>query len=192
MKKLLLLAALALPACNKIPFVDCMAKGCASGKYCAPETHTCVPNPDPTPTPTTPTPTPTPTGDGPWNHWGCVDPLPPNLGNFGITRSDIRGTWEKYDVTPLTSEGEQEYCTSIGFVNRGSCPARMEGDDMRLKCERYMLNGARPVFVWIGDAADGGLWAGNPNGFTFEHKKGTPGLLQVCNGDMSFCQVILQ
>jgi len=124
----------------------------------------------------------------------CTAPIPPPLARFGVHCTDIRGNWEKCDVTPLTAEGNRAYCDSVGFVNRNSCPARAEapawtrGD--RLLCERYMIGADAPVFVWTGSEADGGLWAGNENGFTFEHRKGSAGSLKVCNADGSVCTAI--
>lgn len=123
----------------------------------------------------------------------CGAPAPPPLGKFGVTRSDIRGNFEKFDVSPLTAEGNLDYCTSVGFVGRGSCPPRVEGANSgRLACERVMLRGPAPTFVWTGSPEDGGLWAGNSTGFTFEHRKGSAGSLKVCDALGENCQEIIR
>jgi hypothetical protein len=124
---------------------------------------------------------------------GCGTPDPPPFDHFNTHRTDIRDGWEKYDVTPLTSEGNLSYCTSVGFVGRGSCPARAEepawmGGD-RLACERRWLKGLAPFFNWTGSERDGGPRADNP--FGFERRKGSAGSLSVCLADRTSCQVIL-
>lgn len=125
---------------------------------------------------------------------GCGPPAPPPLHHLGVHRRDVRDGWEIYDSTPLTSEGNRAYCDSVGFVNRNSCPARAEepawaaGD--RLACERRMLRGAAPVWVWTGAERDGGLREGS-NGFTFEHRKGSTGSLQVCDALGEKCTVVI-
>lgn len=124
---------------------------------------------------------------------GCGPPTPPPFYNFGVHRQDVRDGWEKFDVTPKTAEGNLDYCTSVGFVNRGSCPARaeepawMKGD--RLACEQLWLKGAAPSFNWTGAPGDGGPREDNP--FGFEHRKGSAGSLSVCLADGTSCQVIL-
>lgn len=123
---------------------------------------------------------------------GCGEPTPPPLGRIGVSRTDIRDGWEKFDATPLTAEGNLDYCTSVGFVGRASCPPRLEGADTgRLACERYMLRGDAPLFVWTGAERDGGLWPGNDTGFTFEHRKGSSGSLKVCDAKGETCNVLI-
>lgn len=125
----------------------------------------------------------------------CGDPQPPPLDHFVVHRKDIRDGWEKFDVTPVNAEGNRAYCDSVGFQNRNSCPARAEapawtkGD--RLACERVMLGGPAPLFVWTGAERDGGLWGDPPTGFTFEHRKDSSGSLKVCDAKGERCTVIL-
>jgi hypothetical protein len=151
-----------------------------SGKYMG--VHL-APNPTPVPTPT-----PTPVADG------CGAPAPPPLGGIVVHRRDIRDGWETYDSTPVTSEGNRAYCDSVGFTNRNSCPARAEepswtGGD-RLACERVMLRGPAPVWLWTGSEADGGLREGSL-GFTFEHRKGSTGSLTVCDARSENCKPVI-
>lgn len=144
------------------------------------------------PTVAVPAPQPTPTPGPPVS--GCGDPQPPPLGGFVTHRTNIRDGWEKIDATPVTAEGNRAYCDSVGFQNRNSCPARAEKPawpkEDRLACERVMLRGSAPLFKWTGDDRDGGLWSGNPNGFSFEHRKGSAGSLSVCDAVGEKCKVV--
>ena len=125
---------------------------------------------------------------------GCAAPQPPPLGGFVVHRRDIRDGWEKFDSTPVTSEGNRAYCDSVGFQNRNSCPARAEepawiGGD-RLACERRMLRGPAPMWKWTGDERDGGVRE-DSNGFAFDHRKGSAGALTVCDALGEKCMVVL-
>jgi hypothetical protein len=124
----------------------------------------------------------------------CGPPAPPPMSHFVVHRRDVRDGWEIFDSTPLTAEGNREFCDSVGFQNRNSCPARAEepawtkGD--RLACERVMLRGEAPLWRWTGAASDGYLRDGS-NGFTFEHRKGSDGTLSVCDALGEKCTVVI-
>lgn len=126
--------------------------------------------------PQAPQPTPPPSG-------ACGAPAPPPLHSFVVHVRDVRDGWQWVDSTPLV-EGAA-YCAAIGY-SRNPCPIRMEGAADRLECERLVLGGPAPVWVWTGRPQDG--WVrDNSGGFGFDRRKGVDGALKVCNVAQSVC-----
>jgi hypothetical protein len=103
-----------------------------------------TPPPAPAPPPAAPAPTPTPdatpTPTPPADAKGCGAPLPPPVWRLSV-KVHIRGPnrWI-LDSTPLVRD--YDYCTKVGFTNRGECPVRQEGDPQREACELYAIGRA--------------------------------------------------
>ena len=113
---------------------------------------------------------------------GCGPPAPPPLHSFVVHRQSCRDGWECYDSTPHV-EGAA-YCAAVGY-SRNPCPVRREGSADRLACERAVLGGPAPVWVWTGQ---GGGPRENP--FSFEVLAGALGSLKVCNVTLTTCTVV--
>lgn len=67
---------------------------------------------------------------------GCW-PKPPGLSRIKLDLMGGNGNRRVVDSTPIVCSAN--YCSAVGFVGRGCCPARPEGDPMRVKCEGELL-----------------------------------------------------
>jgi hypothetical protein len=108
---------------------------------------------------------------------GCGAPTPPPAFELGVKRFGGRPGFPKFDARGLVKG--YDYCVSVGFRNRGSCPVRLEpvpGGPWqdRVACE--LLTFGTPV--WKSDGEIHPVANGNP--WMRHITEGT--WVQVCTG----------
>lgn len=125
------------------------------------------PTPNPSATPgSSATPTPTPVT--------CL-PKPPPLDHIGLAIHNHPEA-DKWIIDSTPKVCDRAYCDSVGFVNRGCCPLRQEGDPLRVVCEIEILGGEGPEW----SSPTGNTIFANPSNPWLAVFRGTSGVARAC------------
>jgi hypothetical protein len=121
----------------------------------------------------------------------CGAPTPPPASELGVKRFGGRPGFPKFDARGLVYG--RAYCDSVGFVNRNSCPVRLEpvpGGPWqdRVACERVVFG----TPTWKSDGEIHPVANGNPwmrhvrNGTWVQVCTGPEVVEQVCSAVLSY------
>jgi hypothetical protein len=121
----------------------------------------------------------------------CGPPTPPPASELGVKRFGGRPGFPKFDARGLVKD--YEYCKSVGFKRRGSCPVRLEpvpGGPWqdRVACEKLIFG----TPVWKSDGEIHPVANGNPwmrhvtDGTWVQVCTGPEIVVQVCSAVLSY------